>query len=397
MPEAARAVAEAEAFFGNPGSIHREGVAAAKLLLDSREKIARELGCKARDIVFTSGGTEANNLAIIGSARAIAARRNLAEHQRGFASLANASLANSLSLQGTHWIVSAIEHPSVLECFGEIERLGGRVDFVEPDSKGMIQPEVLARMLRRETVFVSIGWANSEIGIVQSLAKIARELHAYETANKTTIIFHSDAGQAPLYDAARVHSLGVDILTLDSAKLYGPRGIGCLYLSDRVELAPMILGGKQERGLRAGTENVALAAGFARAFKIIAAERAPESKRLEKLRHYLAKEIRTRIPGVILNGDKDASMPHILNISIPDISSEYVTLALDHSGIAVSTKSACREGEKQRSHVVEALGGDEWHAKNTLRFSLGRDTREKDLKQTIDALAESVQLSQKHR
>ena len=359
LEEAARSVAEGERLFANPGSIHADGVAAAQLLKDSREKIARELGCKAREIVFVSGGTEGNNLAILGFARAIT-RNLLRTDFKGN----QESILGISPLSHAHWIVSSIEHPSVLECFAEVERLGGVVDFVDPDNSGFIQPEAVARLLRPETVFVSIGWANSEIGIIQPLARIARELRAYEKTHGTSIIFHSDAGQAPLYLGANVHSLDIDLLTIDSGKLYGPRGTGALYLNDRVTLVPILLGGSQERGLRAGSENVALAAGFACAFAAIAREREIESKRLQKLRDDLAREIVARlsaqagIPNVIVNGDLAHSLPHILNVSIPDIKSEYVILALDHAGISISTKSACREGEARESHVVKR---SKWH------------------------------------
>ena len=415
LPEAARAVADAERTFGNPGSIHKEGVAAARLLEDSREGIAREIGCKAREIVFTSGGTEANNLAILGFARAIQRSGFGAKEQRsdlGYSQ--DPTFANPLT--HTHWLVSSIEHPSVLECFGEIERLAGTVDFIDPDKNGIIQPETVARMLRPETVFISVGWGNGEIGTIQPLARIARILREHEEKYPSTnstgssrassgqarrIIFHTDAGQAPLYEAAHVHSLGIDMLTLDSGKLYGPRGIGALYLHDRVKLASTQLGGKQERGLRAGTESVALASGFAAALTMVAAERAVESERLGKLRHSFARELRARIPGLVLNGDKDAALPHILNISIPDINSEYLVLALDHAGIALSTKSACREGEEQRSHVVEALGdamnaassvalAKEERSRNTLRFSFGRKTVQKDIDRALETLVRFV-------
>ncbi len=381
LPEAARAVAAAEKTFGNPGSIHAEGVAAAHLLKASREKIAKEIGCKARELIFTSGGTEGNNLAILGFARQLQ-RSDLGSNQ-------DPTFVNPLSR--THWIVSAIEHPSVHECFGEIERLGGTVSFADPGKDGIVRPEAVANLLRPETVFISIGWGNGEIGVIQPLARIARVLRAHEEKHQSTVIFHSDAGQAPLYEAAHVNSLGVDMLVYGSGKMYGPRGIGALYLNDRVALAATNLGGKQERGLRAGTEEVALAAGFAEAFVVVAKERTEESKRLRKLRDDFAKEVARRIPGVIENGNPSQSLPHILNISIPDINSEYLTLALDHAGIALSTKSACREGEEQRSHVVEALGGDEWRSRNTLRFSFGRATSENDLKKTLESLVNLVQ------
>ena len=389
VSEAARAVTDAQKLFGNPGSIHADGVAAARVLKDSREKIAYELGCKARDIVFVSGGTEGNNLAILGFARAIAlgkvARNSLRSDLKGSQDLIFVS-----PLAHTHWIVSSIEHPSVLECFGEIERLGGKVDFIDPDADGIIRPDAVARIVRSETVFISVGWANSEIGIIQPLSKIARILRLYEKEHGTHILFHTDAGQAPLYLAANIHSLDVDLMTLDSGKLYGPRGVGALYLNDRVTLAPILLGGSQERGLRAGSENVALAAGFAQAYGVIAKDRAEESKRLAAMRDDLAREIVAHSPATIVNGDLAQVLPHMLNISVPDIKSEYVTLALDHAGISISTKSACREGEARESHVVKALGGEEWRSQNTLRFSLGRDTTAREITRIIETVTRTI-------
>ncbi|MEK7509271.1 MAG: cysteine desulfurase family protein [Patescibacteria group bacterium] len=382
LPEAQKAVTEAWAKFGNPGAIHADGVEAEKLLARARERIARELACKPREIIFTSGGTEGNNLAILGVARNLA-RRRLAKQGD--------------ALLDTHWIVSSIEHPSVLECFSEIERLGGKVSHVDPDERGVIKPEAVVRALKPQTKLISIGWANHEIGVVQPIRDIARAIHSHD-GDTISIIFHSDAGQAPLYLSPQVHTLGVDLMTLDSGKLYGSRGVGALYISNRVELAPIILGGGQERGLRAGTENVALAAGFAEAFGVVARGRQDEARRLKKLRDDFARDIVARIPQAVINGDLKRSLPHMLNISIPEIQSEYVTLALDAKGISISTKSACREGESRRSHVVAALiphfskkvGDGGWRAENTLRFSFGRYTSEHDLGYALAALQKVI-------
>jgi len=381
LPNVIETMTRAMGTFGNPGSIHQEGVAAANLLKDSRARIAEQIGCKAREMIFTSGGTEANNLAILGFAKSL-------EREVVPRSGLGKARGPTSALSGTHWIVSSIEHPSVLECFAEIELRGGHVDFVDPDSLGIIQPERVKRLLRTETIFVSIGWANGEIGVVQPIARIKEVLRAHEETNQTIVLLHSDAGQAPLYDGAHVHSLGLDILTLDSGKLYGPRGIGALYISNRVKLSAIQLGGSQERGLRAGTENVVLAVGFAESFAAIARERQSESKRLQVFRETLEKGLRNGIAGIVVNGDLKRSLPHMLNISIPGIDSEYLTLALDNNLIAVSTKSACREGEHQKSHVVALLGGDEWRARNTLRFSLGRDTHAHDIDRVIHTLVQ---------
>ncbi|HEV3244987.1 MAG TPA: cysteine desulfurase family protein [Candidatus Paceibacterota bacterium] len=366
LPEAAAAMRDAEKLIGNPGAIHKEAVEARAALTDARERIAKIIGIKARELIFTSGLTESNNLAIVGFAR------KLERIQR--------------TLNGTHWIVSAIEHASVLECFAEVERLGGGLTHVMPNEKGIITADAVVAALKPETVFISVGWANNEIGTVQPLARIAEVLRSHEKKYPTTIIFHSDGGQAPLYEATVVHSLGVDLLSLSAAKLYGPHGVGCLYVSNRTALASTIFGGDQERGLRAGTESVALAAGFAVAFEVVAKERHAESKRLEEIRNKLADELTEKIPGLVINGDRSRALPHMLNISIPNIDPEYLTLSLDHEGFAVSTKSACNEGEKA-SHVVEALGGDAWRAEHTVRISLGRGTVQGEVIRFADALS----------
>jgi cysteine desulfurase len=180
------------------------------------------------------------------------------------------------------------------------------------------------------------------------------------------------------------------LCSIGGNKMYGPHGVGCLFVSNRAELARPQQGGPQERGLRPGTENVALAQGFAFAFEAIAKMRDEESRRVRGIRDALAHALTEKIPGLVVNGDLKRALPHMLNISIPNISSEYVTLSLDQAGIAVSTKSACREGEESRSHVVEVLGGEEWRAKNTLRLSLGTATTEKDVEKVVTELAAIV-------
>src|SRR3989344_5556229 len=365
-PKAERAFSDASQIYANPGAIHSEGVTAKRVLTEARESLARHLGCKARELIFTSGLTEANNIALIGLARGIELRKR--------------------SLTDTHWIVSSIEHSSVLEGFAEIERMGGTVSHVEPDAEGIVRAESVLALLRPATVLVSVGWGNNEIGTVQPLASIGRVLRAYQREQKTNIIFHSDAGQAPLYRSPQVHSLGVDMLALGSGKLYGPRGIGCLYLGNRASLSPTVFGGGQERGLRSGTEDVALVTGFAAAFDEISSERDAETKRLRLLRDNFVREIITRISGIVVNGDLKHTLPHMLNISVPgERTGEYLVLALDHAGLSLSTKTPCREGEAN-SHVVAALGGEPWRATNTLRFSLGRGTTERELKHALSVI-----------
>jgi cysteine desulfurase len=374
VPEAQYAITEGDSFIGNPGGIHSEGVAAKKALDDARARIAALLGVKAREIIFTSGLTEANNIAIIGRARALERARR--------------------SLEGTHWIVSSIEHASVLNCFAEVERCGGNVTHVDPNERGIIEPMLIAQALKPETVFVSVGWANNEIGTLQPLSDIARVIRAHEKKHSSSVMFHTDVGQAPLYLPTGLNSLGIDLASIGGNKLYGPHGVGALFTRASHDLAPVEEGGPQERGLRPGTESVSLAMGFAAAFEAIAADRAEEAERVGALRDLLLKDISTEIPDALINGDTRLMLPHMLNISMPGIQSEYVTLALDHAGIAVSTKSACREGEERSSHVVASLGGEPWRAENTIRFSLGRDTRAADISTTVEAL---VRIIAEHR
>lgn len=373
LKEALSAMREAEGLVGNPGAIHAEAVRAKEVLEEARDAVARELACKGREVIFTSGLTESINLAILGFARKL--------HMKG-------------QFEGTHWIVSAIEHSAVLESFAEIERLGGKVTHINPDERGLFTPEKVLHAIRKETVFISIGWANNEIGVVQPIRDISRAVKE----KHPQIVIHADAGQAPLYLAPHVHTLGVDLMSFGSNKLYGPHGVGALYVATRVELAPIILGGGQERGLRSGTENVALAAGLAKALAIISRERKAEGERVRKLRDDFAREIVREIPQAVINTPLKYSLPHMLNISIPEIQSEYVTLALDQKGIAVSTKSACAEGGSKQSHVVAAMiagqhAGEPWRAENTLRISLGRDTTAAHLSKTARILMEFVMKS----
>jgi len=363
LKEALFAMREAEGLIGNPGGIHAEAVEAKDVLEGARNAVARELACKGREVIFTSGLTESINLAVLGFARKLQIKGEF---------------------EGTHWIVSSIEHSAVLESFGEIERLGGSVTHIDPDERGIFSVETVLNAIRPETVFISIGWANNEIGVVQPIRDISRAVKS----KNSKIVIHSDAGQAPLYLSPQVHTLGVDLMSFGSNKLYGPHGVGALYVATNTEMAPIILGGGQERGLRSGTENVALAVGFAKAFEIISREREGEARRLRELRGNFASEISLSFPTAVVNTDLKRSLPHMLNISIPGIQSEYVALALDRAGIAVSTKSACAEGGSKQSHVVAALGGDDWRAENTLRFSLGRDTREHELHRTAKTLVD---------
>lgn len=368
--EAREAMRAAEEFYGNPNSIHKDGVRAKEVLEESRTRIAGELGCKPRELIFTSGITESNNLAILGFARAL--------EKKG-------------ALAGSHWIVSSIEHASVLEPFREVRERGGAVSYVEPDERGIVLPKRVREALRPETVFVSVGWANNEIGTIQPLSDIAAVLASHEKSTGTRVLLHSDAGQGPLYLFAQVHTLSVDLFSFGASKLYGPHGIGALYVSSRAKLDPLILGGGQERDLRSGTESVSLAAGFAAAVLCAAGERGSESLRLAALRDLLKIKLLESVPGLVVNGDMKHALPHMLNISLPHIDGEYAVLVLDREGISASTKSACSEGEDKESHVIRALvkasaAEDSWRARSSIRFSLGKSSSGADITRVARAL-----------
>jgi cysteine desulfurase len=360
------AMRAAEHLVGNPGAIHREGVEAQRAFEHAREDMAAVFQCKPREVIFTSGLTESNSLAIVGAARRIEQTRR--------------------TLAGTHWLVSAIEHSSVLAAFAEVERMGGTVTHVQPDTRGIITPDAVTRAIRPETVMVSIGWANNELGVVQSIRDIARAVHACDQR----ILVHTDAGQAPLYLSSTFHSLDVDMMSLGSNKLYGPHGIGALLVRERMTLASILWGGSQEGGLRPGTEHVALAVGFAAAVTEVKALRESEARRVGALRDALWRGVSSVAPQVICNGSLKHTLPHMLNVSFSPGESggsgEYLALALDARGVAVSTKSACNEGEMSRSHVIAALGEPVWRATNSIRFSLGRGTRQADIPRTVSAI-----------
>jgi len=367
--------------FGNPSSIHVEGAEAKKALEFSRKKIALILQAHSDEIIFTSGGTESNNLAIFGVVRALE--------------------KTGTPISKMHFITSLIEHSSVLECFRELEELGAKVDYAPVKENGVIDPRVIAKLLKPETVLVSIGYANNEIGTIQPIREISKVLRNFpENKNlKTEIgsrsekrrpVFHCDASQAPLYLDCMVTRLGVDLMTLDGHKMYGPKGVGFLYVKRGTRLSPILHGGGQERGTRSTTENVSGIVGLAHAFEIAAAKRKKESARLAKLRDYCYSNILQNIgiERVVVNGDLKDRLPNNINISIPGLDTEFAVLKLDAAGIACSTKSSCL-GSDGGSYVVRALGrggSAETRALSTLRFTFGRDTTKNDVNYLVKVL-----------
>lgn len=361
--------------FGNPSSITKMGVKARQVVEEARKDIANLLLARPREIVFTSSGTESNNLAIFG--------------------LVNHLLKNPSTRLGTsqitdlHFITTNIEHSSVMECFKELERRGAKVDRLNVNKKGIVEPRDLRKLIKPNTVLISVSYANNEIGTIQPIQDIMKEIrHARKT--NPGLLFHTDASQAGLYCNLNINELGVDLMTIDAQKIYGPKGVGILFVKAGVEISPIIFGGGQERGLRAGTENVALIVGQTEALKIAKMNFEKKAEKIKILRNYFWQKINREIPEALLNGDLENRLPNNLNISVPGLDAEFAVLCLDEVGIVCSAKSACDQDEAGSATVL-AISGDKERALSALRFSLGEDITQKDIDYVVLQLKNIVE------
>ena len=348
--------------YGNPSSIHYEGRVAKKAIEESRERIAKIVGVKKEGIIFTSGGTESDNLAVLGIARANKEK-------------------------GKHIIVSAIEHKAVLDSCKKLEKEGFEITYLNVDKNGIVSLESLKKSISRDTILVSIMYANNEIGTIQPIKEIAKIIKESKISNP---IFHTDACQAVGALPINIKDLDVDALTISSSKIYGPKGIGCLCLNENCKIEPIIFGGSQERGIRSGTENTAYILGFAEALFISEKKRLSESKRLTKLRDYFIENLIKKIPKIIINGDRIKRLPNSINFSILGVEGESLVLMLDENGISASTGSACSANDLKPSHVISALGGDAELAHSSVRFTLGRYSTKKDINYVVSVLSKIV-------
>jgi cysteine desulfurase len=343
-PAVREALAEflAHGVHGNPASIHRAGQRARRTLEHARTQVASLVGGSPRSIVFTSGGTESNNLAILGAAQAAPQRRRI--------------------------VTTAIEHSSVLTPLAELENRGYEIVKAMPDRDGRVDPEDLARLVSPATALITLGLANAEVGAIQQLGPIAK------AARRAGALFHLDAAQAAGRLALQVDDLGCDLLTLSGHKIGGPAGIGALYVRPGAALAPAILGGPQESGLRAGTPNLSGALGFGVAAEAVNDILVEEAARVAVLSERLFEQLDRSIPGLRLNGPPDQRLPNTLNLTFPGVLGETLLIALDLEGIEVSMGSACAAGAVEPSHVLLAMGRDAAEARSSLRLSLGWST-----------------------
>lgn len=363
-------------YFGNPSSIHKEGVQALEVLRASRKKVARALRAREEEIFFTSGGTESNNLAIHGTIEAI--------RKAGVA------------YKDMHIITSKIEHVSVLKPIQHFENLGVSVTYLDVDEKGRIIPETVLRALKKETVLISLMYVNNEIGTITPMRKIAGDVRLFFERQKRDekyphkcALVHSDASQAPLFLDASPERLNVDLLTIDSQKVCGPKGVGLLYKKHDAKVAPFMEGGGQERGLRPGTEALPLIVGFSEAMEIAVSKHKELGERTKKLQQLFIEQLQELVPEAEINGDLEERVPNNINISLPNIDTEFLVIKLDHNGVSASTASACVV-EGGVSHVVSELNKEDGLEKNALRFTLGKDTTEGDIKTAVRTLARSL-------
>jgi len=344
--------------YGNPSSIHQLGRRARSLLEEGRERLARALGAKPREVVLTAGGSEADALALYGVALA---------RGRG------------------HLVSTAVEHSAVLQALKNLERLGFEVTLLQPDRHGLIYPEQVAEALRPATILVSVMAVNNELGTLYPVREIAEVCHA------RGVLLHTDAVQAMGTVPCQVETLGADLISLAAHKFYGPKGVGALYVRKGVELFP-IIPGKQEQGYRGGTENLPAVYGQGLAAEKAVARLAEESQRLLALRSRLEARL-LALPGVMLNGHPTLRSPKHVNVTVMDADGEGLLLNLDLLGVAVSSGSACSSGSLEPSHVLLAIGRSREEAKASVRFSLGRYTTEAEVDQAAQAFAEAVERS----
>lgn len=341
--------------FGNPSSIHWAGREVKKGIETARESVASFLKCDSKEIVFTAGGSESDNLAIKG-------------------------VCEALKDKGNHIITTRVEHPAVLHTCEYMEKQGFQVTYLPVDMDGMINLEDLKNAITDKTILITIMFANNETGTIFPISEIGK------IAKERKITFHSDAVQAAGKIPLDVNALNVDLLTISAHKLYGPKGVGVLYVRKGTKMKPMIHGGGQERNRRAGTENVTGLVGLGKACEIAMRDMDAESERLFKLRERLHKGLTQKIEHVKLNGHPSKRLNNTLNVSFEYVEGESLLLNLDMDGVAASSGSACSSGSLEPSHVLTAMGLPHEAAHGSVRFSLGRSNTEADIDKIIEIM-----------
>ena len=351
--------------FGNPSSIHTVGQNARYALDEARERVARVLNCRPREVVFTGGGTESDNAAIVG-------------------------VATALQETGKHIITTSVEHHAVLHTCQHLESQGFEVTYLPVDSDGIVQPESVGRAITDRTTLVSIMYANNEIGAVNPIPEIAAQVKQRASELSRTILFHTDAVQAAGFLDLDVRKLGVDLLSLSGHKFHGPKGTGVLFIRRGAAFLPFIVGGGQERERRSGTENIPGIVGLSVALETANAQREEVSRHCAELRDRIIEQVLQRVPGSALNGHPTQRLPNNANFSFSGVEGEPILLGLDMAGIAASSGSACSSGSLEPSHVLLALGQSAEMARGSLRLTLGRSNTGEQVDYLLEVLVDLV-------
>jgi cysteine desulfurase len=345
--------------FGNPSSLYSYGLEARQAIEAARNKVAESIGAKNEEIVFTGGGSEADNFAIKG-------------------------VADANRRKGNHIITSVIEHHAVLVTCKFLEKRGFKVTYLPVDKYGLVDPESVSKAITDKTILISIMHANNEIGTIQPIGEIGK------IARKAKIYFHTDAVQTVGHIPVNVNELKVDMLSFSAHKLYGPKGVGVLYIRKGTKVTSLIHGGEQEQGRRAGTENVPGIVGLGKAIELAGLDITNETERLITLRNVLIKGILEKIEHSRLNGHPEQRLPNNVNVSVDFIEGESTCLNLDLEGICISTGSACSSSDAEPSHVLLAIGLSHEQARSSLRFTMGRLTTAEDIERVLEVLPRTV-------
>ncbi|MCX6701753.1 MAG: cysteine desulfurase family protein [Candidatus Zambryskibacteria bacterium] len=356
-------------FYANPTSLHEPGRLAKKRIEEARTLVANILEVKSSEIIFPGSGTEADNLALFGIAH-----------------------ANKHFHFGKHIIISTIEHKAILESAERLKKEGFEISYAPVDKDGILDINKFKKLLREDTILVSIIYANNEIGTIQPMKEIAKIIKNFRSSHSGTNypLFHTDACQAAGALNISIKELGVDLMTINGSKIYGPKGVGCLFIKKGIKIEPQIVGGGQEWGQRAGTESISLIIGLAEALKIAVGKQEKENVRLLKLRDYLIDKIEKNISYIFLNGHRTKRLPNNINFSFTGIEGEALVLYLDNAKIYCSTGSACSSLDLLPSHVLLSIGLTPELAHGSLRITLGRDTKMSDLDILVNQLVKII-------
>lgn len=344
--------------YGNPSSIHKLGRISNKAIQNSRKQIAQLINSDPKEILLTSGGTESNNTALFG-------------------------IANSN--RGNHIVTSAIEHEAILEPCKKLEREGFKISYVNVDDTGLVDPQEIKKSITPETCLVSIMFANNEVGTIQPIKEISA------ICRESNILFHTDAVQAMGKVDLDVKNLGIDLLSMSSHKINGPKGVGALYIKNGIEISPFVFGGGQENGLRSGTENVASIVGFGKACQLARENLSKNITHMKNLRDKLIQVVLREIPKVEVNGNQEKRIPNNAHFTFLGVNGEDLIIKLDENGIAASTGSACSVRVQKESHVLRAMGYSHDKINGSLRLTVGISNNEEEIDQTVEILKNVVE------